>query len=225
MNHLARTVTFFALAAASAGCAAYQPPPHGMIEQAYFRCDASRNLEGGIYGKGPTKRFGPKQPACASKEWVRISHSEFKRLASQWYGYDWSKEIPFWSRELSFPENGAFVLPQRVAPQMLRQCSRATPANVTGYWTPDKAAINQLEAALQTFLKGEAIPPEQPYHRQYIGIIVAGKKLIYGNFYPEEHESTDQTPLIVCDGGPSYWGIVFDPASGQFSDLRFNGVA
>lgn len=25
-------------------------PPHGMIEQAYFKCDAKKTLAGGLYG-------------------------------------------------------------------------------------------------------------------------------------------------------------------------------
>jgi hypothetical protein len=72
--------------------------PPRMIEQAYFKCTASRSLEGGIYGKGPFMRFGPRPASCTSSAWVRISHSEFKTLATQWYGRDWSQETSFWRR-------------------------------------------------------------------------------------------------------------------------------
>jgi hypothetical protein len=75
----------------------HEDPPHKMIEQAYFKCEASRNLEGGNYGKGPFKRFGPKDSLCSEHEWVRISQEEFKTLAEKWYGVNWSKEIPFWN--------------------------------------------------------------------------------------------------------------------------------
>jgi hypothetical protein len=75
-------------------------PPHKMIERAYFKCEASKNLEGGIYGKGPFKRFGPEASACSNQDWVRISHEEFKALATQWYGVNWDNEIPWWNREL-----------------------------------------------------------------------------------------------------------------------------
>jgi hypothetical protein len=75
----------------------HQPPPHGMIDHAYFKCEASRNLEGGIYGKGPFKRFGPEHSACSALEWTRISRPEFKQLATEWYGQRWENEIPFWS--------------------------------------------------------------------------------------------------------------------------------
>ena len=75
-------------------------PPYKMIEMAYFKCEASRNLEGGIYGKGPLKRFGPEESACTQKQWVRISREEFKGLATQWYGQDWDSEIPWWNLDV-----------------------------------------------------------------------------------------------------------------------------
>lgn len=74
-------------------------PPHKMIEQAYFKCEASKNLEGGIYGKGPFKRFGPEVSACLKQDWVRINLEEFKALATQWYGVSWDNEISWWNRE------------------------------------------------------------------------------------------------------------------------------
>jgi len=77
----------------------HEEPPHKMIEGAFFKCDESRNLEGGIYGKGPFKRFGPKKSKCSKTEWVKITRDEFKQLAAAWYLYDWKKEkdMPFWS--------------------------------------------------------------------------------------------------------------------------------
>ena len=29
--------------------------------------------------------------------------------------------------------------------------------------------------------------------------------------------------IRVCDGGAQFWGAVFDPGSGSFSDVQFNG--
>lgn len=72
-------------------------PAHGMIDQKYFKCVESKNLEGGIYGKGPFKKFGPTNTSCWRSEWVEITREEFKKLATNWYGYDWSSEIPYWS--------------------------------------------------------------------------------------------------------------------------------
>jgi hypothetical protein len=72
-------------------------PTHAAVEQKYSKCEKSSNLEGGIYGKGPFKRFGPEKAACSKAEWVEIDKAEFKRLATAWHGVDWSKEIPFWA--------------------------------------------------------------------------------------------------------------------------------
>ncbi len=90
LRHLLLAAILTALTACSTG------PSHAAIDHKYFKCDKSRNLEGGIYGKGPFKSFGPGKADCATSEWVEIDKAEFKRLATSWYGVDWSKEIPFW---------------------------------------------------------------------------------------------------------------------------------
>ena len=90
-------VHLLALAVCVAACASSEPK-HDMIEQAYFKCDSSRSLEGGIYGKGPFLRFGPDPSACSSAQWVRITRGQFKNLASGWYGKDWSQENWWWKR-------------------------------------------------------------------------------------------------------------------------------
>ena len=71
-------------------------PPHKSIDHRYWKCNESRSLEGGIYGKGPFKKFGP-PGSCARDAWIELSQSEFMALASEWYGFDWSNEIPFWN--------------------------------------------------------------------------------------------------------------------------------
>jgi len=30
---------------------------------------------------------------------------------------------------------------------------------------------------------------------------------------------------MACDGGPSFWGALYDPDTGSFSELEANGVA
>ena len=76
----------------------HRDPPHRMVEQSYFKCEASRSLVGGIWGKGPFKRMGP-ESACRKSDWVKIEKKAFRELATEWHGVDWSKEIPFWSRD------------------------------------------------------------------------------------------------------------------------------
>ena len=72
-------------------------PSHALMDHKYMVCEESKSLEGGIYGKGPFKRFGP-PGVCAVDQWLVISKEDFKRLAMEWYGFDWSEEIPFWQQ-------------------------------------------------------------------------------------------------------------------------------
>ena len=74
-------------------------PPHIMIEEAYFSCSASRSLQGGIFGKGPLRKFGPEPGDCSAKQWQRITRTQFKALAEQWYGVDWSADVRFFSED------------------------------------------------------------------------------------------------------------------------------
>lgn len=71
-------------------------PNHNAIEMKFFKCVKSKDLRGGIYGKGPFKKFGPPKSECSVDEWVEITKDEFKSLATKWYQYDWSNEIPYW---------------------------------------------------------------------------------------------------------------------------------
>jgi hypothetical protein len=76
-----------------------EAPPNKMIEEAYFECAASRSLQGGIFGKGPLRKFGPQPGECLSSQWKRISRTEFKARASQWHSVDWNTDIPFFKDE------------------------------------------------------------------------------------------------------------------------------
>jgi len=71
------------------------------------------------------------------------------------------------------------------------------------------------------------------YYRQYLGITVGGRKLIYINaFHPRvlalraasrSPESWRTRAMTVCDGGEWFWGAVYDPAAGKLENVQFNG--
>jgi hypothetical protein len=54
-----------------------------------------------------------------------------------------------------------------------------------------------------------------------------GTQLIYGNYYPGDedlfkYEST--RAVTICDGGPDFWGVVYNPTFHTFRDFSFNGI-
>jgi hypothetical protein len=70
--------------------------PHStyVVYEGYFKCESRKSLEGGIYGKGPLKEFGPRY--C--RGWVMIDRKEFKQLATKWCGVNWQHEIDWWQK-------------------------------------------------------------------------------------------------------------------------------
>lgn len=115
-----------------------------------------------------------------------------------------------------------------IAAQVLDTCSRPSPGReagrVSGYWAPGRQQIDQLEAKLPAL--ESQVPGVLDFDRQYVGIEVDGKQLIYINAF---HLPADNTvrpareAVRVCDGGAQFWGAVFDPATRAFSELQFNG--
>ena len=115
------------------------------------------------------------------------------------------------------------------AAQVLDTCSRDSPARhdgaVSGYWVPTVEQIAQLETRLAQLQP--TIPDPASYDRQYVGILYNGKQAIYVNAF-KPHDDSDLDPSVdavrVCGGGGGFWGAVFDPASGAFSEIASNGA-
>lgn len=136
------------------------------------------------------------------------------------------------------PPVHAVLLPEAQAAAVVQQCSRAVP-RITGSWVPSARDLRRLEADLK-HLKGQraaaccspsaALDDALKYYRQYAGVIRGGRRLIYVNGFPEPPSSGPdaidwkQTPVIACDGGTSFWGVLYDPESRSFSQLAFNGA-
>jgi hypothetical protein len=64
-------------------------PDHPLIGEAYFKCEAKRAVEGGMYGKGPKFRFGSQY--C--RTWQAISRQEFTALVLEWHGKSLEGEL------------------------------------------------------------------------------------------------------------------------------------
>jgi len=111
-----------------------------------------------------------------------------------------------------------------------------------GFWTPVKEQVAEAEAYLALFLEtalhDRNLHPEYPLHiprikanlpkfrRQYVGVTVNNARVIFCNFFPGAQGDSDgrwrYSFVKVFDGGPSFWTVLFDPATKKFSRLRID---
>ncbi|MBB4595099.1 hypothetical protein [Xanthomonas cannabis] len=118
---------------------------------------------------------------------------------------------------------------QGVAEQVLQTCSRDSPARhpgqITGYWAPNHQQIEQLESRQDALTPTIAEPRE--FDRQYVGVVIGGQQLIYINAFklPNPPQMKPATEAIqACDGGNMFWGALYDPQTGAFSQIAVNGA-
>ena len=124
------------------------------------------------------------------------------------------------------------ILPASEGRAAIDQCSRSAPERVTRFWRPTAAQVEAAEKALPAFLHAQGHKDWlRESFRQYVGVVVGGKRLIYLNAFPAPTPGTAEArdartkAYTACDGGSSFWGAEFDPATSRFQHLDFNGVA
>jgi len=112
---------------------------------------------------------------------------------------------------------------------VMEQCSRPNPPHYQSTWKPGPQDVKQLEQDLPA-LKALAPPSAAvgdpgAYDRQYFGLVVHGKHLIYINAFRDSSANPDKDwkfyAMVFCEANGA-WGAVYDPASRSFSDLVFN---
>ena len=127
--------------------------------------------------------------------------------------------------------DGQIPLSLREAPALFRQCSRDTPRPGSSFWLPTSDQIAELESRLPQLIAAQATPNKSTpstvgeYARQYAGFTLSGTRLIYGSFFPKSwlNATPRNGAIVICDGGPHVWGVVYDPRQKSFQDLRVNG--
>lgn len=139
----------------------------------------------------------------------------------------------FGSWSATFPAD-ATVLHGRQADRLLSQCSRDTPKLGEASWQPGPDDILTLEAVLPAALKAKAPRGDTDWsnvptgwRRQYAGFVLHGHRVIYGNFLPN-HTGDNAWRVVaqmVCDGGPAFFGVLYDVADHRILHLAFNGYA
>lgn len=112
----------------------------------------------------------------------------------------------------------------------------AKPNEPTDYWTPAEKQILIIESKTPSFLRetsnafvfSEPPPWERldEYKRQYIGIIIAERKIIYANFFCNSFETDWRKEFVfVLDGGNCFFQFMYDLNTGEFFNLQINGEA
>jgi hypothetical protein len=126
----------------------------------------------------------------------------------------------------------SIVLAPSEGPKLTHLCSREGAPSYDGTWLPSPSDVKTLELLLPKIKDlrspgGNRIQSLDGYCFQYFGLIVKNKKLIYINAYACADDGMVASPTVgrYCDGGTMFWGVLYDPAVGQFSDLRVNGIA
>jgi hypothetical protein len=78
--------------------------------------------------------------------------------------------------------------------------------------------------------------PDMTFQRQYAGFVVGKRRIVYVNGFPRGagDPARDGTtaarnfdwhsePVVVCDGGPGFFGVEYDPEKKTFTHFEFNG--
>lgn len=96
------------------------------------------------------------------------------------------------------------------------------------YWTPTKEEVLRAESRIPAFLKAKAPRLTRPlarYKRQYVGLVVGGKKRVLCNFFLTSPPQWQRRPVVVEDGGEAFFHLEYDLESDQCLNLQINGEA
>ena len=136
----------------------------------------------------------------------------------------------------------AVVFPESSAGTLLKQCTRRLTPRADQFWVPDAKTIRQLERVLRPALQ-QALDrqfearhrkPAAEYYRQYGGIVIGGRRVVYVNgfhklhlqmfneAYPDRRPTWRKQAVNVCDGGSLFFGAEYDVATGTIGTIQFN---
>lgn len=132
------------------------------------------------------------------------------------------------------------VLPASQGYAVLRQCSRPAPdsAAVTGFWVPTEAELTVADSLIAERVQterngrspGRAGPTASMYRRQYIGLQLGERRVIYANLFVGSDRVRGDTgdtwrhdPVLACDGGDGFIGAEIVPESRSLVSFEMNG--
>ncbi len=109
---------------------------------------------------------------------------------------------------------------------------------IDGTWTLSDRDVLRLERNLHRLegrtseLTREPEPLDDPltYDRQYLGVVVAGRKWVYVNAFTASEEVLATVGIepthelfVMCDGRLDHWSVLYDPRRRRFKDLAIRG--
>jgi hypothetical protein len=112
--------------------------------------------------------------------------------------------------------------------------------NSTTFWTPSLADALALEKGLPDYLRRHlsrddrlASSKKEPlwdrartYKRQYVGVRLKDRRIVYANFLCAAFGSDWRTERVdVADGGDCYFQVEYDIDKASFANLMVNGEA
>lgn len=129
-----------------------------------------------------------------------------------------------------------------------------TDVKAQSYWTPTPQEIEKAESGLRAALEqgtknpaaimpgpftnefyrarsvegiGRVLGRSGEYRRQYIGVVVAGKRYLLLNSFPARETSLHEREryVHVMDGGDGFWRILYSVEDGKFSLFSVHGSA
>lgn len=150
--------------------------------------------------------------------------------------------LKVYSQGYYFKPSFGVIIDSAQTKALLKQCSRSTtPKKVKSYWKPTQNDIERLESNFNKLYSqtsntccffGRSIDSLQHFGFQYAGIVMNRRKYIYINafslssldYYKSKNIDLTKQPVVPCDGGSRFWGVLFDVETQQFSYLSFNGI-
>ena len=130
------------------------------------------------------------------------------------------------------------VLPPELARRLFRGiCSRNAPPRSRVFWTPSDSDVAELEARIPSLVR--TATSDWRYRkqfwrllftlgRQYVGVSRGSHRSIYVNFFPwpryhpHEDDGWRCAPILLCDGGPQYFGLEYDLQSKKLTHISWN---
>jgi hypothetical protein len=147
---------------------------------------------------------------------------------------------PAIGQDLKFVPKYATIIDTSKGRNILNQCSRSVPKNISGFWQISQSDLNILEDYFKKIYTIKAkdccrlnfkLDDLTSSAYQFIGVFINGQKHIYCNAFRidstrninSDFKNWQTEPVVICYGGYYFWGVLFNMKNKKFKNLAFNG--